>query len=80
VSIVSLTPPVTAATTEAQVGIWPPFPIVIQTGAHDRVKITFIGALEHNNRVCKIELEVQWVPSSLLENFEATKQQPFPGR
>ncbi len=57
-------------------GIWPPFPIVIRSWSPRSGEDNIIAALEHNDRVCKIELE--GVPSSLLEIFLAARQQPFP--
>ena len=55
--------------------IWPPFPIVIRSWSPGSGEDNVVAALEHNERVCEIELE--GVPSSLLEKFLAAKQQPF---
>ncbi len=55
--------------------VWPPFPIVIRSWSPRSGEDNIIAAFEHNDRVCKIELEA--VPGSLLEGFLAVKQEPF---
>ena len=55
--------------------IWPPFPIVIRSWSPGSGEDNVVAALEHNERVCEIELE--GVPSPLLEKFLVAKQQPF---
>jgi len=60
--------------------IWPALPIVI-CGSYDPISLVhgagnIIAALEHHDRVCHIDL--QYLPSSLLERFAAAMQKPFP--
>ncbi|KAH9974505.1 hypothetical protein BJV74DRAFT_184515 [Russula compacta] len=58
---------------------WPPFPIVVEDTAHseeDADKI--IAALEHNDRVCGIDIYITQVSSSVLGRFARAMQEPFP--
>ena len=57
--------------------IWPALPIVVSGGydAVDGIENT-LAALEHNDRIRKIELED--VSDQLLEGFAAVPPQPFP--
>jgi hypothetical protein len=55
--------------------VWPPLPIVIEL-YHQPAQIdNIMVALEHNDRVCQIEL---FITSSQLEKVLAAMQQPFP--
>jgi hypothetical protein len=58
-------------------GIWPPFPIIIQEHNHSACnEDNIVAALEHHDRVCDIRL---WgVPGSLLVKLLAAMQKPFP--
>jgi hypothetical protein len=57
--------------------IWPPLPIVIRgDGPSACSEDNIIAALEHHDRVREIQLEV--VPSSLVEKCLAEMQEPFP--
>lgn len=62
----------------AALGIWPPLPIFIFGGRHERKGgdvDNIVAALEHNDRVCKINL---WdVSSSELEKYFAVMGEPF---
>jgi hypothetical protein len=55
---------------------WPVLPIVIWDWSPTRAVDNIIAALEHNDRVCQIELG--GVPSLLLEEVLAAMQEPFP--
>ena len=55
--------------------VWPALPIVIWDWSPTRAVDNIIAALEHNDRVCQIELG--GVPSLLLENVLAAMQEPF---
>ena len=55
--------------------VWPVLPIVIWDWNPTRAVDNIIAALEHNDRVCQIELGR--VPSLLLENVLAAMQEPF---
>ena len=57
--------------------VWPPLPIVIgQYGYSKRMGNTIV-ALEHNDRVCQIDL-CQALTKSQMEEVLAAMQQPFP--
>jgi hypothetical protein len=61
----------------ATLGVWPPLPIVIWGDGHEKWGLdNIVAALEHNDRICRIDL---WrVPRSQLEKLLAAIQQPFP--
>ena len=54
--------------------VWPPLPIVIDQFKPTQME-NIIGALEHNERICQIDL---FVTNSQLEEVLAAMQQPFP--
>jgi hypothetical protein len=56
--------------------VWPLLPIVIQDYGGVRNVDNIVAALEHKNRICKIDLIS--LPSSQLEKVLAVMQQPFP--
>ena len=57
--------------------IWPPLPIVIwESGNEMWGNGNIIAALEHNDRICKIDLFN--IPRSQLENVLAAIKKPFP--
>jgi hypothetical protein len=57
--------------------VWPLLPIVIRVNDVEECAVdNVIAALEHNDRIC--ELELWHVPSSQLECVFAAVQQPFP--
>jgi hypothetical protein len=59
--------------------IWPPLPILIQDHRCPREGAdNIIAALEHNDRVCQISIEVEEVLSSVLGRFAKAMQEPFP--
>ena len=57
--------------------VWPLLPIVVWNNGHGMWGVdNIIAALEHHNRICRIDL---WpVPSSQLETVLGAMQQPFP--
>jgi hypothetical protein len=55
---------------------WPVLPIVIWDWSPTRAVDNIIAALEHNDRVCQIDLG--GAPSLLLEKVLAAMQEPFP--
>jgi hypothetical protein len=55
--------------------VWPPLPIVIASYEESSRIDNIIVALEHNDRVCQIDLEIT---NSQLEEVLAAMQQPFP--
>ena len=58
-------------------GVWPPLPIVIIDKRDEKWDLGhIIAAVEHNDRIC--ELELMSVPSSQMEKVFAAMQQPFP--
>ena len=60
--------------------VWPALPINIESIFNTASLIegadNIVAALEHNDRVCYVDLED--VPSPLMERFAAAMQQPFP--
>ncbi|KAN0112059.1 hypothetical protein V8E52_007799 [Russula decolorans] len=56
--------------------VWPPLPIVIMQVGQPTQMDNIILALEHNDRVCQIDL--MHVINPELEEFLAAMQQPFP--
>ena len=56
--------------------IWPPLPIIIMQNGRLKQMDNFIAALEHNDRVCKIDLSD--VINLQLEEILAAMHQPFP--
>ena len=59
--------------------IWPPLPILIQDHRCPKEGAdNIIAALEHNDRVCQISIEVEEVLSSVLGRFAKAMQEPFP--
>jgi hypothetical protein len=56
--------------------VWPPLPIVIMQDGQPTQMDNIILALEHNDRVCRIDLLDVMNPE--LEEFLAAMQQPFP--
>ena len=59
--------------------IWPPLPLIIRVFGRGRTGLDNINAaLEHNDRVCKIQLS--WFTSPQLEyvTYSAAMQKPFP--
>jgi hypothetical protein len=56
--------------------VWPPLPIVIMQVGQPTQMDNIILALEHNDRVCRIDLLDVMNPE--LEEFLAAMQQPFP--
>ena len=59
--------------------VWPRLPIVIRhDGYHILGVDDIIAALEHNDRVCEIDLGSGHIPSSQWEKVLATMQVPFP--
>ena len=57
--------------------VWPLLPIVIWVYGHETWGVdNIIAALEHNDRIC--ELDLFDIPSSQLEKVLAAMQQPFP--
>ena len=57
--------------------IWPPLPIILREHDHSASnEDNIIAALEHPDRVCKVELN--GVPSSLLEKLLPAMEEPFP--
>ena len=61
--------------------IWPPLPIIIESDGHDKWGIdNIVAALEHNDRMTRIDL---WTygdkfSTSEMEQILAVMQQPFP--
>lgn len=57
--------------------IWPPLPIVIGANGHEKWGVdNILAALEHNDRICTIDL---WhIPRSLLEKVLEAMRDPFP--
>ena len=60
--------------------IWPPLPIVIECyHGSEQVADNIIAALEHNDRVREISMDIEEeVSRSLLERFARAMQKPFP--
>jgi hypothetical protein len=57
--------------------VWLPFPIVLRGNYYKNLgKDNIIATLEHNDRVCEIEL--RHISSSLWENVLTVMQEPFP--
>jgi hypothetical protein len=57
--------------------VWPLFPIVVMGYHHKKWGVdNFIGALEHNERTCQLQLF--YIPSPQLQKLLAAMQQPFP--
>lgn len=57
--------------------VWLPFPIVLRGNYYTNLgKDNIIATLEHNDRVCEIEL--RHISSSLWENVLTVMQEPFP--
>ena len=57
--------------------VWLPFPIVLRGNYYSNLgKDNIIATLEHNDRVCEIEL--RHISSSLWENVLTVMQEPFP--
>jgi hypothetical protein len=57
--------------------VWPPLPIVISSVGHNRRGVdNIIAALEHNDRICQVDLF--YYPSSHFEKVLAVMQRPFP--
>ena len=56
--------------------VWPPLPIVIRQYSEETQMDNIIVALEHNERICQIDLFK--VTKSQLEEVLAAMQQPFP--
>ena len=57
--------------------VWPPFPIVIEASGLEQWRNDNINvALEHNDRVCQVDLFL--IPRSQLEKVLAAMQQQFP--
>jgi hypothetical protein len=59
-----------------RLAVWPPLPIVIAQYGQPTQMDNIILALEHNDRVCRIDLLDVMNPE--LEEFLAAMQQPFP--
>jgi hypothetical protein len=58
--------------------VWPPLPIVVMVyGDEAWDEDDIIAALEHNDRICEIDLRPGYVPNSRLEKLFAAMQQPF---
>ena len=58
--------------------VWPLLPIIIRVhGCEMRGVDNIIAALDHNDRICQMELID--IPSSQMEKVLAAMQQPFPG-
>ena len=58
---------------------WPPFPIVIDDLASSEEGANkIIATLEHNDRVCGIDIYIEELSSSLLGRFARAMQEPFP--
>ena len=58
--------------------VWPLLPIIIRVHGCEMLGVdNIIAALEHNDRICQIELID--IPSSQMEKVLSTMQQPFPG-
>jgi hypothetical protein len=57
--------------------VWPPFPLLIHGSGYHATKgvDNIIAVLEHNIRVCKIDLDI---PSSQLVTVLPTMEVPFP--
>ena len=59
--------------------VWPPLPIVIRVSGHDMGRWgmdNLIAALEHNNRICDLNL---WrIPNLQWENVLSAMQEPLP--
>jgi hypothetical protein len=56
---------------------WPVLPILVGGSGHETWGVdNIIAALEHNDRICQLDLFN--VPSSQMENVFAAMQQPFP--
>ena len=59
--------------------VWPPLPIVVMVyGDEAWDEDDIVAALEHNDRVCRIDLWPGYVPNSQLEKLFAAMRQPFP--
>ncbi len=58
--------------------IWPSFPIIISGFDTPNDGDNIVAALERNDRVCDIYLDLNKVSSSLWEKFMAEMQEPFP--
>lgn len=61
--------------TRKTLGVWPALPLIIQGHASRFVVDDLIAALEHRDRVCKIDLRYY---SSESASLRATMQEPFP--
>jgi hypothetical protein len=62
---------------EETLAVWPPLPIVIRQYGYSKRMGNIIVALEHNDRVCQIDLS-QALTESQMEEVLAAMQQPFP--
>ena len=62
--------------------VWPPLPIAVRTELHnlDNGGVdNIIAALEHNDRICQVELELPSEPRKLDKVLaKLQQQQPFP--
>ncbi len=59
--------------------VWPPLPIVVRVYSDEAWdESDIVAILEHNDRVCGIDLWPGFVPNSQLENLFAAMRQPFP--
>jgi hypothetical protein len=57
--------------------IWPPLPIALQYYGNEMWDVdNILAALEHNDRICQINLFD--IPRSQMEKILAAMQQPFP--
>ena len=62
---------------KAMLDVWPLFPIVVWDTGHRMCSVdNVIAALEHNNRVCRVEL--LRVSNWQLEKVAAAMREPFP--
>ena len=57
--------------------VWPLLPIVLRSDGGGSLH-NIIAALEHNDRICGIDLNRLWISSSIMEKVLEAMQQPFP--